>query len=896
MALHAGARLGLYEIISPLGSGGMGEVYRARDTRLKRDVAIKILPDAFATDADRRARFEREAELLASLNHPHIASIYGVEESSGVPALVLELIDGETMTDRLHRGPIPIAEATTIAGQITQALEAAHDRGIVHRDLKPGNIKFTPDGTIKVLDFGLAKALDPSAPSEDHGRTVPVSHSPTVAVAGTRVGVLLGTAAYMSPEQARGQAVDARTDIWAFGCVLYEMITGRPAFTGATVTDILAGVVRQEPDWKALPADTPEALRRLLARCLAKDLKRRLRHIGDARLELEEPAAVPVASERGRERLKWMLLATLPLALAAAVMALGLFSGSATPTSDAPAVARFARLTSGPAHESAPAISPDGKWVAYLSNARGNTDVWVRFIAGGDPANLTALANLDLQSQTDIGGLAISPDGASIAFDAGQSAVGPPSFAAWVIPAPLGGVPRKLVANGRAIRWSPDGKSIAYVVAGGSAGDALWVAAADGSNAREIAPRRGGIHKHWATWSSDSRYVYFNHTISTSNAEPAEIYRVPATGGPIEPIVPTARRAVFPTLTPDGKGLIYAANPDTAELSVWWKPLDRTDAKPVRLTTGVGEYAEPNVTADGRLLVATLIDVRQSLIMLPLGLPADRLNSVPITSGYTGDLDPILSPDGERLVFSSTRAGNRNLWTSRRDGTNARPLTSGAAIDERPAFSPDGLRIAFVSDRSGRRAIWLMNADGGAARLLTEAEVLDTISWSRDGSRIVFAVPGDEPSLRTVTVADGAVQPLRTPGPASAPAWSPRDDVIAYQENVPTSHARPISLHLAFVNANGEPAYPPIPAPNLGNGGIAWDPNGERIAVIGNSGVVVKSTWIFDPMGRQAPRKVFDFPADVRLRGVTWARDQQSLIIGQHRGTGDIVLFELAPR
>jgi eukaryotic-like serine/threonine-protein kinase len=894
VALTAGVKLGPYEIVSPLGAGGMGEVYRARDTRLKRDVAIKVLQAGFVLDGDRRGRFEREAEFLASLNHPHIAAIYGVEESPGGPALILELVEGETLADRLRRGAIPIAEAITTASQIALALEAAHERGIIHRDLKPANIKLTPDGTVKVLDFGLAKALDTSTGNEDPGRPFPLSDSPTVSVAGTRAGVLLGTAAYMSPEQARGQPLDGRTDIWAFGCVLYEMMTGRAVFSGATGTDILAAVVRQEPDWSMLPADTPTAVRRLLARCCAKDLKRRLRHIGDARLELEDALGAPPALAQSYRRVQLTSILAGLLVLIGAAALVQMFGNRLPAVSDAPTVIRFTRLTSGPAHENAPAISPDGKWVAYLSNARGPTDVWVKFIAGGDPVNLTATIDLDLQSQNDIGGLAISPDGANIAFDAGRTPAGPPSFAAWLIPSPLGGTPRKLVENGRAIRWSPDGKMITYVVAGGSGGDAIWVADADGANPREVAPRRGGIHKHWPAWSSDGRYIYFNNSITTSNSEPAEIYRVAATGGPIEPVVTTARRAVFPTLVPNGGGLVYAANPDTADLSLWWRPIDQVAPMSKRLTTGVGEYAEPSISSDARLVVSTLIDVRESLVTLPLAPTAGKSAPIPITSGYTGDLDPALSPNGERLVFSSRRSGSRNIWMSQPNGVGARPLTSGTAIDERPAFSPDGQRIAFVSDRSGRRAIWLMNADGGAARLLTEAEVLDSISWSRDGSRIVFALPGEQPRLHIVTVADGSVQPLATPGPASAPAWSPRDDVIAYQENLPTSETRPISLHLRFVKATGEPAYQSIPAQNLGNGGIAWDAKGERIAVIGNSGVVARSTWVFDPAGRAAPRRVFDFSADVRLRGVSWARDGQSLIVGQHRGTGDIVLFELA--
>jgi len=280
--MNTGTRLGPYEILSPLGAGGMGEVYRARDGKLGREVAIKVLPAAFAADAERLARFRREAKVLASLNHPHIAAIYGLEESGGVEALVLELAEGETLAERLARGPLPADEALEIARQIAEALEAAHERGIVHRDLKPANSKLTPGGQVKVLDFGLAKALVGDVASPD------ISTSPTLTAAATQAGVALGTAAYMSPEQARGKAVDKRADVWAFGAVLYEMLTGRHPFSGETVSDILACVLKSDPDWTALPATTPAAIRRLLRRCLEKDPLKRLRDIGDARIELEE--------------------------------------------------------------------------------------------------------------------------------------------------------------------------------------------------------------------------------------------------------------------------------------------------------------------------------------------------------------------------------------------------------------------------------------------------------------------------------------------------------------------------------------------------------------------------------------------------------------------------------
>ena len=281
-SLLTGRRIGAYQVHERVGVGGMGEVYRARDTKLGRDVAIKILPRLFTSDSDRLARFEREARVLASLNHPHIGAIYGLEDVDGVRALVLELVNGETLADRIVRGPIPLNEAMTMARQIADALEAAHEKGIIHRDLKPSNIKITPDGVVKVLDFGLAKAASGDTATAD------LTQSPTITVGGTQEGVILGTPAYMSPEQARGRPADKRADVWAFGVVLYEMLTGQPAYGGETTSDVLAKVIEREPDWAALPASTPPRLRELLNRCAKKDPKMRLQAIGDARIQIEE--------------------------------------------------------------------------------------------------------------------------------------------------------------------------------------------------------------------------------------------------------------------------------------------------------------------------------------------------------------------------------------------------------------------------------------------------------------------------------------------------------------------------------------------------------------------------------------------------------------------------------
>ena len=314
MPILPGRRLGPYEILSAIGAGGMGEVYRARDTRLNRDVALKVIPEVFAADSDRMARFEREAKLLASLNHPHIAAIYGLEESSSTNALVMELVEGPTLADRIATGPIPIDEALPIAKQIAEALEYAHEQGVIHRDLKPANIKVKPDGTVKVLDFGLAKAL------LDEPTAVDMSNSPTLSMAATMAGTILGTAAYMSPEQAKGKPVDRRADIWAFGVVLFEMLTGKQLYNGETAAETLAFVMTKEPAFDSLPAKTPQAIRTLLRRCLRKDKRQRLQHIGEARIAFEHPEDAPaetVPTFRRQRPSGWIAAAALLLALAA---------------------------------------------------------------------------------------------------------------------------------------------------------------------------------------------------------------------------------------------------------------------------------------------------------------------------------------------------------------------------------------------------------------------------------------------------------------------------------------------------------------------------------------------------------------------------------------------------
>jgi len=383
MTIAAGTRLGTYEVLAQIGAGGMGEVYQAHDTKLGRDVAIKVLPEAFAHDAERLSRFQREAKMLASLNHPNIATIFGLEHSDGVQYLVMELVSGETLAERVKRdGAVPIEESLAIAKQIAEALEAAHEKGIIHRDLKPANVKVTPEGKVKVLDFGLAKAFEGDSANED------MSNSPTLSRAATMQGVILGTAAYMSPEQARGKSVDKRTDIWAFGCVVYELLTGKPAFHGDDVTDILGAVLRTEPEWSQLPEATPAAIRTLLRRCLRKDKRQRIADATDVRIEIEDTLSTPASAEptaaaQGIRTLgrRTILVSLAALLLGALVAGLAIWNLKPSPPQpitrtviNLPPGQQLAGLENGPAV----ALSPDGMQFAYVAVQGGARQLYLR--------------------------------------------------------------------------------------------------------------------------------------------------------------------------------------------------------------------------------------------------------------------------------------------------------------------------------------------------------------------------------------------------------------------------------------------------------------------------------------------------------------------------------------
>src|SRR5262245_43294182 len=387
MTLNSGTRLGAYEILGSLGAGGMGEVYRARDLKLKREVAIKIISEEFSRDPERLIRFQREAEVVAQLNHPHVAAIYDLGESENRRFLVLELVEGETLAERLRRGALPVEESLVIASQIAQALESAHAKGVTHRDLKPGNIKLTPEGIAKVLDFGLAKMSSANVARDNAG----LSNSPTLLTA-TMPGVIFGTAAYMSPEQTLGKNVDGTTDVWAFGCVLFEMLTAKRVFEGESVGEILAAVLKQEPQWNDLPGDVPPAVRRLLRRCLAKDRRRRLQSISDARIELEEARTEEALDSqradvsRTKVRIGW----SIALALLAVVAAAGIFL-SRRSLLEMPEMTVEVSVSST-TDPGSMAISPDGLKIVFVGMSDGRPELMVRSL---DSPSVRTLAGTD---------------------------------------------------------------------------------------------------------------------------------------------------------------------------------------------------------------------------------------------------------------------------------------------------------------------------------------------------------------------------------------------------------------------------------------------------------------------------------------------------------------------
>jgi eukaryotic-like serine/threonine-protein kinase len=775
-----GVKLGPYEILAPLGAGGMGEVYRATDSRLARDVALKVLPEAFACDADRMVRFAREAKLLASLNHPNIAAIYGLEEANDVRALVMELVEGPTLAERIKQGAIPLDEALPIARQIADGLEYAHERAIIHRDLKPSNVKLTREGNAKILDFGLAKAL------EGESTEAELENSPTLSAAATRTGVMLGTAAYMAPEQARGKRVDRRADIWAFGCVLYEMLTGRGAFSGETTSDILACVIRAEPDWSLLPVQTPSRVNALLRRCLKKDPRERLQAIGEARIAIDEmlsggaqEESIPVAAVAQplwRRAIPWMLLAIL--ALAAFVFAWAYLRLAHAPSrvivSQIPPPPGQ-RLALGGMSEGTPVLSPDGRQLAFVAaDSDGHEALWVR--------PLSAQASRPLAGTEGAWYPFWSPDSRSLGFFANGKlnridlAGGPPLPICDIEGEARGGA------------WGADDT----ILFSGNITSAVYRVSALGGSPVPITKVNRSMKEighRWPQFLPDHKhFLYF--ALSNDAANFGGTYSAALDGRETKLILHTDSNAIYTLpgyLLFVRQDTLMAQRFDLAALQVISQAVPLLDHVSGNESTHRGLFT---VSANGVLAYESgsamqVVGGRYRLVWL------DRSGKqVGETGAPAGYLTPRISPDGRKLAVSiiSPSMASGAIWVLDIASGAGTRLTFSSAVINRPSWSPDGKTIAYVSNESGNFQIYERAADGsGNATPMVVGDASDTQpSFSADGRYLAFVrlTEGSRPEVWAVPLF-GDRKPfsvVQVPGGsgAAAPALSPDGKWLAY--------------------------------------------------------------------------------------------------------------------
>jgi eukaryotic-like serine/threonine-protein kinase len=745
MAILPGKRLGPYEILAAIGAGGMGEVYRARDTRLQRDVALKVLPEIFAADAARMARFEREARLLASLNHPHIAAVYGVEESDSCRALVMELVEGPTLADRIAAGPIPLQETLPIAKQVAEAVEYAHDHGVIHRDLKPANIKVTADGTAKVLDFGLAKALTDEPTETD------LRNSPTLSAVATMQGVILGTAAYMSPEQAKGKPVDRRADIWAFGVVLVEMLTGKPLYTGETPAETLASVMMKDPSLGALPANTPPAMRNLIQRCLNKDPRQRLRDIGEARIILADalsgaaPAEPVPAQSKSRERLAWSVAAVLLVG----VLALGAFAYFRRAVENTRTTRFFVSppeswslaLASelGGAATGSLAVSPDGQRVAFVAkSADGRSLLWVRPL---DTLTAQALAGTDAAAPSPFW----SPDSRFLGFFAGgklkkiEVSGGPPitlcdapnnfggawsrdglilfstGNAALQKVSAAGGVPTAATVLGQGEFWHgrpsflPDSRHFLYRAGIGGGGRPIYAASLDSAERKLL-------------FNADSANVIYSqgHLLflreTTLMAQPFDARRLELAGDPF-PIaeqiltqIPVAPYGVFSAS--DNGVLAYQTGTSMFGSHLVW--LDRA-GKQIGVLGDSAAYSDLELSPDGKR-VAVSIQVQAGKGRDIWLYDVARGLRTRFTFGPAAAVTSTWSPDGSRIVFTANPKGHLDLYQKSASGAGTEEVLLSDGLEKYAySWSPDGRFILYNSGAGTPRTagdIWVLPLSG----------------------------------------------------------------------------------------------------------------------------------------------------------------------------------------
>ncbi len=782
-ALRTGARLGPYTVVSRLGSGGMGEVLRARDERLGREVALKVVHPRLS-GPEAAARFEREARLLASLAHPHVATIFGFEEADGVRFAVLELVEGQTLRELLAGGPVAVERALRLAIQIADALEAAHARHIAHRDLKPENVKVTPDGRVKVLDFGIAQVIDANFGEEEPGSR------PTREAGLTSTGTVLGTPGYLSPEQARGLATDERADLWAFGCVLFEMLSGRRAFGGPTAADALAATLRNEPDWTALPPGLSPAVAGLLARCLEKEPSRRAITAAEARTTVG--SAIDASRRAAAE----------------------------------PRPARIVQVTFADGLEAMPAWSPDAGEIAFVRDAGRVRKIYRQKVDALEAAAITRGDRDDIQPSW-------SPDGTTVLFVRGRrpgERLEPGDIFGLFFDADVWSVD---LASGRESlwladaftpAWSPDGRSVA-VDASFAGPRRIWLADARGRNPQQLTSDVSEAVAHVRPrWSPDGRHIVFQRIERTRFS----IAAVELATRALTTVVDSAWADLQPAWSASGQH-VYFSSYRSGGLNVWRVRVAANGAPlgtPEQVTAGAGQDVELAAAPGSGRLAFSILRQNASIWVMPLdpatGRPAgsprkliatsredsraawspdmtrlafnsDRAGAMNIwvhdvaaaaskqvTRGPGGDFQPNWSPDGRTLAFFSSRSGSPGIWTVNLESGDLASLSPRGGIEINPFYSPDGRLIAYQSDRLGRLEVWVMNADGSEPRPLTTVGAMGHfLRWTRDGRYVIFRCPGGgKPLTLRVPVEGGEAEPLGEIAGGAHMSMSPDESLV----------------------------------------------------------------------------------------------------------------------
>ncbi|HEY0323233.1 MAG TPA: protein kinase [Pyrinomonadaceae bacterium] len=897
--LSAGARLGSYEVIKSLGRGGMGEVYLAEDERLGRKVALKLLPAAFTQSTERLKRFEREARAASSLNHPNIITIYEIGEEDGKHFIATEFIDGETLRERIRRASLKLEEALDTGLQVASALSAAHDEGIIHRDIKPENIMVRADRLVKVLDFGLVK-LDAQEAVD--------SEAATHAIIKTSSGIIMGTAAYMSPEQARGLSVDARTDIWSLGCVLYEMVTGQSPFAGPTSGDTIVKILEHEPPSlsEAMP-DAPVELQRIIRKALRKDREERYQSVKDLLVDLKnlkrepEHTTSPESSPsffggmRGR---KGIITGALALLITAAI-AVGVYkflqrNSTATMQSkvaDATVVLKTTQLTTWPGLDLYPSLSPDGNAVAYVSDHNGAFEIYVKPLTpGARELQLTSDGGQDFQP-------AWSPDGKFIAYYSKGRGI-------WVVPA-SGGTAKQLTEFGGHPAWSPDGSRIAFQSAPGTALDAtatgvpgppaaLWIIPSQGGEARPLtqAGNPPGGHGN-PSWSPDGKRIVFVVSDASSHID---IWNISADGTGLAQVTNRKNWLYDPIYAPDGEHIYYGGVSDSGSFVLYKLRVAPTNGEavgePVEITnTGLARIKNLTISADGKKLAYSAPMMKGNLSSISLSTVSNEATGAPLPitqdSSYRKNR-PIFSPDGQKIAYVEFRGGaNQDIWVMDTDGKNPTQLTTDPAVDWSPSWFPDNDRVAFESNRQGKKMIWTVSLKSGREKLLVDPG--RDLGWpqvSPDGKLISFnSIESGTTNIWVMPVEGGQPVQLTSEKLAGFACWSPDSKFLAFEI------AQDDSSQVAIIANNGG-----MLTQLTFNQGQNWpggfSPGGDKIVFAGERNGVWNIYWV-SRTTREEKQLTNYTKLNSYVRYPTWSPDGKLIVYEHSESAANIWLMEL---